>query len=57
LIFKAQDSRFIDIQKLKPQLLKANEDINRYPDHFKYGRFAKTMEQAPDWCISRTRFW
>jgi len=57
LIFKAQDSRFIDIQQLKPKLLKANEEINRYPAHFKDGRFAKTIEQAPDRCISRTRFW
>jgi isoleucyl-tRNA synthetase len=57
LVYKAQDSWFIDIQSIKPRLLSANEQINRYPDHFKYGRFAKNIESAPDWGISRSRYW
>lgn len=48
---------FIDIQKLKPQLLKHNEAINWYPEHLKYGRFGKGLETAPDWNISRSRYW
>jgi isoleucyl-tRNA synthetase len=27
------------------------------PDYIKNGIFEKTIEQAPDWCISRNRFW
>ncbi|USN57063.1 MAG: class I tRNA ligase family protein [Candidatus Peribacteria bacterium] len=57
LVYKAQDSRFIDIQSIKDKLLEANESINWYPEHFKYGRFAKSIESAPDWCISRSRYW
>jgi isoleucyl-tRNA synthetase len=48
---------FINVQKLKPDLLKANEKINWYPDYLKHGRFGKGLETAPDWNISRSRYW
>ena len=48
---------FIDIQKLKKDLLKENEKINWYPSHLKHGRFGKGLETAPDWNISRSRYW
>ena len=57
LMQKAQASWFIDIQSQKEKLLKANEQINWFPEHLKFGRFAKGIESAPDWCISRTRYW
>ena len=57
LMQKAQSSWFIDIQSQKEKLLQANDQINWFPEHLKYGRFAKGIESAPDWCISRTRFW
>jgi isoleucyl-tRNA synthetase len=57
LIQKAQSSWFLRVSELKSDLLKNNESINWSPDHVKYGRFAKGIEQAPDWCVSRTRFW
>jgi isoleucyl-tRNA synthetase/bisphosphoglycerate-dependent phosphoglycerate mutase len=57
LVQKAQKSWFIDIQSQKEKLLKANEQINWFPEHLKYWRFAKGIESAPDWCISRTRYW
>lgn len=47
----------MNIQKLKPRLLEKNEEINWFPNHFKHGRFQKSIESAPDWCISRTRYW
>lgn len=48
---------FVNVQKLKPELLEQNEKINWYPSHLKHGRFAKGIEGAPDWNISRSRFW
>lgn len=57
LIQKAQKSWFIDIQRIKSELIAQNESINWFPDHFKHGRFLKSLESAPDWCISRSRFW
>ena len=57
LIYRAQDSWFIDIQKIKPQLLEKNQSIHWVPEHFKNGRFTQGLETAPDWGISRTRYW
>jgi len=57
LIQKAQNSWFVNVQKLKEELLKKNENINWIPEHLKEGRFKIGLEQAPDWCISRARFW
>ena len=57
LFYNALPAWFIDIQKIKKNLLKQNENINWYPEHLKFGRFAKSMETAPDWNISRNRYW
>lgn len=57
LIYKAQDSWFIDVQSLKPRLLDANKQINRYPAQDpETWRFAQNIKDAPDRCISRTRY-
>jgi len=48
---------YVDIQALKPLLKKTNELISWFPKHFKYGRFLKSLENAPDWNISRNRYW
>ncbi len=57
LFYNALPAWFINIQKLKPQLLEQNESINWYPEHLKYGRFKLGIENAPDWNISRNRYW
>lgn len=48
---------FVGVQKLKEKLLAENEKINWYPEYLKHGRFAKGIESAPDWNISRSRYW
>lgn len=57
LYYNAVPAWFIDVQSLKPQLIAQNEHINWYPEHLKKGRFGKGLETAPDWNISRSRFW
>lgn len=57
LIQKAQDSWFIKISQLKDKMKANNQNINWVPEHIKEGRFGKGLETAPDWCISRTRYW
>jgi len=57
LYYNAVPAWFIDIQKLKPDLVKNNDSINWYPKHLKLGRFGKGLETAPDWNISRSRYW
>lgn len=57
LIQKAQNSWFVNVDSLKNKLLKNNKNITWVPEHLKEGRFKQGVKQAPDWCISRTRFW
>ena len=38
-------------------MLAENENINWFPGYLKHGRFAKNIEAAPDWNLSRDRFW
>lgn len=57
LYYNAVPAWFINIQKLKPELLAKNENMNWFPEHLKSGRFGKGLESAPDWNISRSRYW
>ncbi len=57
LYYAPQDAWYVDIGKLRPQLEAQNEFVNWFPDHFKHGRFLNSVKSAPDWCISRSRYW
>ena len=57
LMYRAHPSWFMDINNQRTEMLAKNEPINWFPEHVKHGRFANTVEQAPDWNISRDRFW
>jgi isoleucyl-tRNA synthetase len=57
LMYRAHPSWFMDIDGQREKMLEKNEPINWFPAHVKHGRFEKTVEQAPDWNISRDRFW
>ena len=57
IMYRAIPSWFFAIQGQKPLMLEQNENINWFPSHLKHGRFAKNIEQAPDWNLSRDRFW
>lgn len=57
LYYAPQNAWYVNVQELKPAMKKTNESINWFPKHFKYGRFLKSMEHAPDWNISRSRYW
>ena len=57
IMYRAIPSWFFDIEGNKSLMLEKNEGINWFPEHLKHGRFAKNIEQAPDWNLSRDRFW
>ena len=57
IMYRAFPSWFFDIEGSKALMLEKNEGINWFPEHLKHGRFAKNIEQAPDWNLSRDRFW
>ena len=57
LIYRAISSWFVNIQKIKQNMIDANSKINWVPSHIKEGRFGKWLDQARDWAISRSRYW
>jgi len=57
LFYNALSAWFIKIQEVKQRALELNNNINWVPEHLKHGRFEKSMEGAPDWNISRNRYW
>ncbi len=57
LIYRAISSWFVDIEKIKDDMLNANRQIRWVPEHLRDGRFGKWLEGARDWAISRNRYW
>ena len=57
IMYRAFPSWFFDINGQKQMMLEENENINWFPAYLKHGRFANNIEQAPDWNLSRDRFW
>ena len=57
LMYRAHPSWFMDIDGQREKMLEKNEPISWFPGHVKNGRFEKTVLSAPDWNISRDRFW
>ena len=58
IMYRAHPSWFMDIDSQRTQMLEENtENINWFPEHIKHGRFENTVKQAPDWNLSRDRFW
>jgi len=57
LIYKAVETWFVAVEKIKPDLLRSNEQIHWSPENIKHGRFGKWLEGARDWAISRNRYW
>lgn len=57
LLYNAITSWFINIQKVKSRLIRLNRSVHWVPKHLKTGRFLNILKEAPDWTISRNRYW
>lgn len=57
LMYRAHPSWFMDIQGQKHEMLAANQTTSWAPAHLKDGRFKYIIESAPDWNLSRDRYW
>ncbi|HSD56052.1 MAG TPA: isoleucine--tRNA ligase [Candidatus Saccharimonadales bacterium] len=57
LMYRAHPSWFMNIADQREEMLEENGNVNWFPEHIKKGRFTKTVETAPDWNMSRDRFW
>ncbi len=56
LIFLTTKQWFIAISKMKDQMLAEIDKTEWHPD-FAKDRFREFVSNAPDWCISRQRYW
>ncbi|MDD2696735.1 MAG: class I tRNA ligase family protein [Candidatus Pacebacteria bacterium] len=57
LLYYAKQSWFINMQKVKKDLVSENKKINWVPSHLKEGRFGEWLEELKDWAFSRERYW
>ena len=57
LIYRALPAWFVNIQKVKQRLLELNMDINWIPGFLRDGRVNHNITTAPDWNITRNRYW
>lgn len=57
LMYRVHPSWFMDIQSQKKEMLEANAKTSWTPDNLRTGRFNNIIEQAPDWNLSRDRYW
>lgn len=57
LMYRAHPSWFMNIDGQRAEMLEQNADITWFPEHIKHGRFEKTVLSAPDWNLSRDRYW
>ena len=57
LFYHAVPSWFINIQKVKERIIELNKEVNWHPEYMGTRRFLNILKDAPDWTISRNRYW
>ena len=57
LIYYAKPSWYIEMTKLRDQLVENNNATNWFPDFIGEGRFGNWIADVKDWAISRNRYW
>ena len=57
LVYYAKPSWYIEMSKLKDQLVANNDTVNWFPAYVGEKRFGNWLEEVKDWAISRSRYW
>lgn len=57
LMYRAHPSWFMDIQAQKHEMQQATDETHWMPKQLQEGRFRNIIESAPDWNLSRDRYW
>ncbi len=57
LIYYARDTWFIEMTKVRDNLVKNNNTVNWMPPSIGEGRFGNFLEGVIDWGLSRSRYW
>ncbi len=57
LIYYARDTWFIEMTKVRENLIKNNNTVHWIPDNIGKGRFGDWLANVQDWGLSRNRYW
>jgi isoleucyl-tRNA synthetase len=57
LIYRAMPSWYVEVTKFRDRAVELNKQINWIPEHVRDGQMGHMLATAPDWSISRNRFW
>lgn len=57
LLYYSKPSYYLEITKLKDQIVENNKKVNWYPEYVGEKRFGNWLENLNDWAISRNRYW
>lgn len=57
LIYRANDSWMLAIDKLRDRLQASNHGVDWIPEHVGPGAMGNGIDSAPDWALTRNRFW
>ncbi|MEN2974882.1 MAG: isoleucine--tRNA ligase [Candidatus Caldarchaeales archaeon] len=57
LIYLSSRQWFIKIDRIKKMMIEENKKVNWKPPWAGHHRFGDWLENAEDWCISRTKIW
>ena len=57
LLYYGKPGWYIEMTKLKDQLIANNNTVNWVPDYIGEKRFGNWLENVNDWAISRERYW
>ncbi len=57
LIYYAKPSWYIEMTRLRDELVDSNNHVNWFPEFVGEKRFGNWLEEVKDWAISRNRYW
>ncbi len=57
LLYYARSSWFIEVTKVKKDIIAANRSVNWMPETIRDGRMGNFLENVIDWGLSRDRYW
>jgi len=57
LIYYSKPSWYIEMTKLREELIANNDSVDWHPDFIGEKRFGNWIENVKDWAISRSRYW
>jgi len=57
LVYYSKPSFYLEVTKIKDQVVEENKKVNWYPEYVGEKRFGNWLENLNDWAISRSRYW